>query len=367
MNETTETLISDMSIENLQKLVSGEGIPAVEEPAPAPPAAEPKTPPAEPAKAEPEPVAAAAEPPAAEPEEKKPEAEGIPAEPKQEPPEPPKSGIDKRLSKLAQKRREAEALARTEHDRAEQLARELEALKAGQPGPKPPAAEPSSAPQPPATAKPKPQLKDFVAALDADKGEEYDLAVERFTDAITDWKEEQRAAQRQQQLQADAEKAQTSVLEKDWEEALNEHPDFEDAVERVRQATPVRLQEAISQLREDDGKKALWPAITMYLDENPDELTSLTQQFHVNQVAAIARLGRIASKLSAPPKGTPAPAPTTQTQAAPPKGKTPPAKPPAAVGGTATPTTVDINTVKDLDVVGRELKKMGLEIPGFGS
>ena len=353
-NEPTETLVDNLSFADLKKLVADGDVPEVETPKPTPEAA--KVP------ATLEPVAAAAEPPAAEPEPTT-EAEGTTAEPKQEPkPEKKPHWTDKRISELSQKRREAEARATAEHDRAEQLARELEALKTAQPGPGPQAADKAPTAPPPAAGKPKPQLKDFVTALDSEKGEEYDTAVERFSEALSDWKDEQRTVRQQESEQQTRLKAQESIFREDWKQALEETPDFEDVVARVREATPEQLQIAISQVQDAEGKN-LWPKINIYLDENPEELKTLVTQFRTNPLGAVARLGRLGASLSTP--GTPpAPKPITQI---PPK-TTPPraaARPPVAVGGTAAPSEVDINTVKDLDVIGRELKKQGLEIPGF--
>ena len=337
----------ETSISDLEKLMSGET------PAPAAPAAEPPKPTPEPATAaEPEPVAAAAEPPAAEPEPKT-EAEGSTAEPKQEP-EPPKkeSWFDKRLSSLSRQKNEAKELAEREHNRAEQLQRELEALKA-QPGAQPPAADHPPAAIP-AAGKAKPQLKDFEAALK--DGEEYSTAVERYTDAVGDWRDEQRTLQQAREAQQSTLAAQEAVFKEDWKQSLEAIPDFEEIVGRVREATPEALQIAISQVQDPEGKN-LWPQINVYLDEHPDELKTLTTQFAKNAYAGTARLGRIAAALS--PDKPPAPKPQTQAPVVPKKAAP---KPPVAVGGTAAPAVVDLETA-DLDTLERELQKHGIRHP----
>jgi hypothetical protein len=341
-NEVNETLVDDISFEDLQKLATEGVVPSVE--------VTPKSAPEPAPVAEPEPVAAAAEPPAVEPE-PKPEAEGSTAEPKQEPEPEKKKWWDKRLSSQARKIDQLKTDVQAEHSRAEQLARELEAQKTAQPGPKPQAAEQ------PATGKPKPQLKEFVAALDAEKGEEYDLAVERFTDAITDWKDEQRTAKAEQKTQAAAQQTQVQAFQKDLAAAVEETPDFEEVRDRVCAVAPEGLQIAISQVQDEAGKN-LWPKLTLYFDENPAELEALSTQFKQNPYAATSKLGRIAATLF--PVQTPTP-----PAKIPPKTSPKVVKPPTAVGGTGTPAEVDINETKDLAVVGRELKKLGLEIPGF--
>jgi hypothetical protein len=344
MSQTLSTLSpdtglsEDISIADLGRIVGGEEIAA-----PATPPAAPKKTPEPPAVVEPEPVADAVETPAAEPTENN-EAEEPTAEATQEPTpgvkpkEKDASWVDKRLSSLAHKRREAVAALEAEQRKTEQLQRELEALKA-QPGPKPPAedAAPPSGP----TA---PSLKSFVAALK--EGEEYDDAVERYTAAHDAWRDQQRAAQAQQKTQAEAAKTQQETFARDWQAALAVHPDFEDAVERVRSAVPEGLQVAVSQLRNDDDS-ALWPTMVMYLDEHSEVLTSLGEQFIANPYAATARLGRIAASLT---PGTPAPKPAAQTP------KKPALKPPVAVGGTAAPSVVDLEKAP-MDVFAREVVK----------
>ena len=336
-------LAADISVSDLGRIVGGEDISA--------PVAEKAVPvPVVPPVADPEPTeAVAAEPAVAEPEENL-EAE-VPAEKPQESDKPVKSKkdegwVDKRLSTLAQKRREAESNLASERKTTEQLRRELEAFKA-QPGPTTPAAvEPAK----PAVAAGKPDLASFVAA--SKDGESYETAVERYQEAYADWRDTQRETKRQAEVQNQQKQTQQESFNKDWKAATEEHPDFEDVVSRVREIAPDGLQVAISQIQDPDGK-ALWPKLTVYLDDNPTELAALSAQFAKNPYGAAAQLGRIAASLS--PGTTPTPVTRTQT---PPRIAP---KPPKVVGGTAAPGLVDLNDSKtSMDIAAREFTRLGL-------
>ena len=334
-------LSSDLSISDLGKLVAGEKItPAVE--APKVEKTEPEVKP----EVTPEPVAEAEQTPATEPETKPIEGEEKTPEPNQdqEKPKEKSTWVDKRLSQLAHQRKEERARADREQARAEQLQRELEALKA-QPGSKQPAAEVA----PPPTGKPKPQLKDFIAKLDPEKGEEYETAVERYTKAVLDWRDKSQAAERQASAEAESVKTQDEIFQKEIEDTLVTVPDFDDIRARVAKAASPGLPIAISNVQDVDGKN-LWPKLVMHFDENPDELKALGAQFAQNPYAATAKLGRLAATLF--PVAAPTPKP-----AAPPKKTL--SKPPIAVGGTSTPAVIDLEK-SSIDVLGREMAKLGL-------
>lgn len=343
-------LSGDISVSDLGALLGGSPA-ATAAPAVTPAATETKATPAEkPAETKVEataPEAGTDETPVAEPGEKKPEAEEQTAEKSEKSQKSEKKDEkwwDKRLSNLAAKRREAEAKATAEATRAEKLQRELESLKA-KPGP---ATTPSEAETPVTTsakADAKPELAKFVSALK--DGEAYEVAVERYTEAVSDWKDEQKTikAVKEQQQQA---------FSKDWDAALAVHPDFEDVVARVRSAAPEGLQVAVTQVQDQDGKN-MWPELTMYLDEHTDVLESLGKQYNANPIAAAARLGRIAASLSSPTKTS---KPNVQTET---PVKTEPKvapKPPATVGGTAAPGVVDLQQA-DMGTFAREMSKLG--------
>lgn len=343
-------LSPDVSITDLGAILGG-GEPAP----PAKPAAEPAK---EPAKVPEQPEAAVVETPAAEPD-KKIEAEEIPADQQQE--EQPgeeqqekqkKEGwVDKRLRELGDKRRQADALAREEQTRreaaereSERLKRELDALK-GQPGPKQTAEDgaPNSQPKP---ADGKPVLKSFIEALK--DGEEYETAVERYTDASMAWQRKQDAEAHARDQQTQSAETQKAAFLKDWKVALAKHPDFEDAVAVVRGSAPAGLQEAISQLR-DDNDAAIWPDVVMHFHEHPEKLESLSVLYAKNPLTAITRLGVIAAGLEAAP-------PVVVPPKTPAQPKVTPKTPPKVVGGHQAPAPVDLEKA-DMNTFAREVTK----------
>lgn len=350
MSEQITTLSDEISITDLGREMNGEDTtPAVAEPAVPKVEATPETP------VVPEPEAAPVpETPAAEPTEI-PEPEEKPGEKKSEKPE---KWWNERLSVVSREKREFKAQARealtaldSEKARAERLQRELDAAKTAQPGPVSPAA-----PAAPSDGT-SPELATYVAELK--DGESYEVAVQRYTaasiKAALTSHEAIREKQQVEKVQAETQKTQQAQFTKDWRAALDTHPDFEDVVERVRASAPDGLQVAVSQLRNDDNT-ALWPEMTIYLDEHPEALTDLSDLFKVNPYAATIKLGRLAATLSPANPGTPKTAPVVPAPVVAKKALT---KPPAVVGGTAAPSVLDLSEAS-LEELARELPKYGI-------
>lgn len=165
------------------------------------------------------------------------------------------------------------------------------------------AATPAPAPSQEAQSKPiaegKPLLKEFVAKLGVD--ETYEDAHEKWTEALTDWRESKRAereaGERQQQTQrATAEKVHAKVSE-----AREKHADF-DTVTEGEWITPA-MQEY---LLDADNLDVIY-----HLGANRDEVARISA---LSKSRQIAELGKLEDRLSKPePKQAPvasrAPAP----------------------------------------------------------
>jgi hypothetical protein len=280
------------------------------------------------------------------------------AQPTEDEPVTGRRSIDKRLSALAAKRREAEAQAREyariaeeERARSARLERELEAQRSGQPGPQgtPPQARPA-APVTPGTAfeKPKPNYTQPGGQF-YQEGEEYDDAVGRWDTAKEAWSDEKHLFQDQQAQVERARAEQTRIFERDIAAALDSTPDWEDARNFVIQNSPEGLQIAISQLPRFSDKQAAWTEMVSYLADNPDELERLNDLFAANAYTAIAELGRISHSLNPASQARPAnpAAPAAQPPAAPAPRRA--AQPPARVGGHQAPAPFDIEA-PDTDI-----------------
>lgn len=169
-----------------------------------------------------------------------------------------------------------------------------------------PKAEPQQA-QPKPAADGRPLLKDFVAKLGPD--EVYEDAHEKWTEALTDWREtkrtEREAGERQQATQREtAAKVQTKVTE-----AREKYDDF-DTVTEGDWITPA-MQEY---LLEADNLDVIY-----HLGANRDEVARISALPKARQ---LAELGKIEDRLAKP-----------EPKPAPPVSKAP--APIRAVGGTA--------------------------------
>jgi len=326
------------------------------------PPVEPAQPAAEPATTEPAEPAAAAEPGEA----------AVPAEvpveaTASEPGHREPGWVDKRLSSLAAKRREAEADARIARQEAadlkarnDQLQRDMEALRTGA---TPPAAsgngQPAARTTQPAAGefdKPKPVLKEFTqpGGKFFTEGEDYDDAVQRHSEALLDWRDESRAFQDAKAYVDGERQKQTDVFVKDTQSAMDEIPDFEDARGYVLSHSSDALQVAISNLPRLPDGKAVWPKVVSYLADNPDILASLEHEYSENPYAVAAKLGQISAQL--------VPATPGRARAAAPAAATPPAEPrraptpPKTVGGNAAPAPPDLESLP-MDLFAAEIRK----------
>ncbi len=211
-----------------------------------------------------------------------------PAESTEEQPEEPgivhpddPHGVKKRLSKVL----EREQAAREEADR---LRREVEALKSAKAEPPaPPVAQPAPT---------KPKLDDFDS-------------IEEYTDALTDWKLEQRESQ-------ESARRKTNEIETMISAAESRYPDF-----RVVAFSPevVATVQAAPFLGDAITASPVFADLAMHFGQNPQELKRIAA---LPAVRALAELGKIEDKIEA--KAAPA-APKKAAPALPP--------PPEPVGG----------------------------------
>lgn len=330
----------------------------------------PPTPPAEPPATEP----AAAEPaqPAEATETGEPAAtDPVEATPPATEPEGKPGWVDKRLSSLAAKRREAEQnerIARQQANdslaRAERAERELETLRAGNPPAAQagqPAARPAQAPAPGVEFdEPKPLVKDFVkqggkAFLE---GEEYDDGLQRHADALDEWRDKRRAFEDAKTFVESNRRTQEQTFVKDIDAAMQQHPEFEDSRDFVVSHSSESLQIAISNLPRLPDGKAVWPQVVMHLADNPDVLASIEETYKENPYAATAELGRIMAgfvpatgraKAAAPAAAAP-PVPAATPRRAP--------APPKTVGGNAAPAPVSLDDAPDMESFARVMKTL---------
>ncbi len=227
--------------------------------------------------------------------------EGAEAEAKtegEEPEEKPKKPKqDPRDKELAYHRRRAERAERDLRDQNRRLAEENAALKSR--------AQPSSEPK---TAGP-PNQADF---------DDYG----KYIEALTDWKVEQRMAQQQeqsnrQQRQTRAEANQTALAER-WQELSTKGAETYDDFEDVAYDFPQTETMVVAIVNSEIGER-----IAYHLGSHPNEAAKIAKLDPVSQAKAI---GRLETKLSAPPEKR-----TT-------KAKEPPSKVTGGAGG-ETPIT----------------------------
>ncbi len=124
-------------------------------------------------------------------------------------------------------------------------------------------------------------------------------------------------------------------------EAVKTHPDFQQHADMIVANSPEPIQLAISALEN-------FAAVTVHLGKHPEELAQIVQSFQANPYAAVAQLGKLDAKLSAPKQAVVAP-----------KGAAPLPPPPKVVGGGANASTpkVDLETA-DFKTMKAEFKRM---------
>lgn len=184
------------------------------------------------------------------------------------------------------------------------------------------AAPPQDAPQPPPHAiQPQVQTPTVPGKPDLNQFDSY----EAYQEALTDWKVEQKLAERaqmeaMQRRQAEIEQVKTQYLAK-VEQTKAAHADFDDVV------TPM-LVHAVDRLGlgEAIATSEVGPQVLYHLGKNPEDLKRIAG---LNPLAAARELGRLESRLV---QSTPKPT-TSQT---PTKPTAPAAAPLAPVRGGAT-------------------------------
>lgn len=193
-----------------------------------------------------------------------------------------KGGFQKRIDKLTAKATAAEA-------RAAELERLLADKTAAKPGEKPAA---------PAAAQ---DGKPLAASFDS---------YEEYTEALTDWKLDQRAQAETAKAAQQAQQAQQQELGKKWNagvETLREkYDDFDDIIEAEVSVTPA-MQQAV--LESEIG-----PELAYYLGKHPEEAARIAA---LSPASTARELGKIEAKLTVetaapnkkPQPSTKAPAP----------------------------------------------------------
>jgi len=139
-----------------------------------------------------------------------------------------------------------------------------------------------------------------------DQFESYD----EFTDALTDWKIDQREAQRDQKAKEESSNKQRNDIQKSYADKSDKFrestPDYDDVIAEI---ADVELTQAFatSVLESDQSAE-----LTYYFGKNPDELDRLNSE---NQRFVDREMGKLEAKLSSTPKTVPkqstAPAPIT--------------------------------------------------------
>ena len=139
-----------------------------------------------------------------------------------------------------------------------------------------------------------------------DQFESYD----DFTEALTDWKLDQRETVREQKAKEESSNKQRNDIQKSYAEKSDKFrestPDYDDVIAEI---ADVELTEAtaVSVLESD-----LAAQLTYYFGKNPDELDRINS---LSPLATAREIGKLEASLSSPPKTVPkqstAPAPIT--------------------------------------------------------
>ena len=149
--------------------------------------------------------------------------------------------------------------------------------------PKPPAPPPVKAAEAPG----KPKLQDFPT-------------LEAYQEELTDWKIDQREAQKKAQAEADAALAAQQKIQTAWnsgeESARTAHPDYDEMLQSVKAPEGPGVMAARQAMLEDEAG----PEILYFLATHPDELTRIAQ---LQPIPAVKEIGKLSASLSAPPSG----------------------------------------------------------------
>ena len=138
-------------------------------------------------------------------------------------------------------------------------------------------------------AKPKPDLADYKT-------------LEEYTEALTDWKLDQREAKRKEaEVKAEAEKAaaaEQSTWSKREAAAAKAHPDYRELVESTKVPQGPGVMAARQALLEDEnGAEILY-----HLAKNPAELERIAA---LSPVRAVVEIGRLSASITAASAGAP--------------------------------------------------------------
>jgi hypothetical protein len=212
------------------------------------------------------------------------EAEGADGDDSAGDAQPKRKGLQKRIDELVRKEKEAKR-------EAEELRRQL----AERDQPKPDQAQGQAKDQGERFPTPKPEIKDF---------ETY----EAFTEALTDWKADERDWKREQAKAADrAKEAAASTAErvaKTIEAAKEKFTDFAEVFHDKLPVTPVMADALMESEASAD--------IAYYLGKNPEEAARIAG---LSPVAQIREIGKIEARLEAQAKAAPKATPRTVSAA----------------------------------------------------
>lgn len=235
-------------------------------------------------------------------------------EPTKEPGRKPKRGYQKKIDKLTRRVHELEGELHAQRERLVEPPAGTAAEKTGE------------EPKPAAAPAGKPKVEDF---------ETY----EEFTEALTDWKLEQRVQKlekdrAEQERQREVKQA-FSTQKQAWDGRLAEskaaHDDYDDRMADVSDVElPAHVDQAI--FESENG-----PELAYHLAGHRDELERIVK---LSPLSAVRELGRIEAQLKTPPK--PAAGDKTRTPAVTPRVTSAP-KPISPVGGAASGGTPSLN------------------------
>ena len=199
-------------------------------------------------------------------------------------------GFQKRISKLTGDR---DRLAEENQALKRQLAGNAPAAKPAE------AQKPAAPPEAPQYDKPKPKLEDFET-------------LESYTEAVSDWKSDERDFKRTQADQARQAHAETQKLVDTWRtreaEAKAAYDDYDAAIQAVSHIR-ISPQHQRAILECEHG-----PEIAYELAKNPDELKRIAAMSPLNAARA---LGRLEAKFASSDEPSTAPKTETKASAAP--------------------------------------------------
>jgi hypothetical protein len=199
-------------------------------------------------------------------------------EPEEKPAKPAKSGFQKRIDTLVREKYEADR-------RADALEERLKALERGE-KPAAPAAQPEPVAQQERAVKPKPD--------DVDKeGKPKFANYEEFSEALADWKFDERMAREVEQAQVQDREArqreQFDTYNSRVAEFKLDHPDFDKLL--GTRAIPKAAVNAVIRLGQ--------PEVAYFLGQHPEICQELMDNVD-DDIFVVARIGQIATQIGAP-------------------------------------------------------------------